>query len=120
METWGGLAMVLLVFLGGAWGEPAGGASCPGGQSWSPDLDKCMDCTICLRRTKNDFCATCGEPQSQDARLWLAVGGTVGGVAVLGLVGGALLWAHCRKRGEIHHPHRRDWRPLGRRVTDRL
>uniref|UniRef100_A0A8C4YBJ2 Tumor necrosis factor receptor superfamily member 12A n=1 Tax=Gopherus evgoodei TaxID=1825980 RepID=A0A8C4YBJ2_9SAUR len=74
------------------------GPSCPGGQSWSPDLDKCMDCTICLHRTKNDFCATCGEPQPQDSRLWLAVGGTVGGVAVLGLVGGALLWARCRKR----------------------
>uniref|UniRef100_A0A8C0J6W9 Uncharacterized protein n=1 Tax=Chelonoidis abingdonii TaxID=106734 RepID=A0A8C0J6W9_CHEAB len=32
---------------------------CP---SWSPDLDKCMDCTICLHRTKNDFCATCTSP----------------------------------------------------------
>uniref|UniRef100_A0A8C3HXW7 Uncharacterized protein n=1 Tax=Chrysemys picta bellii TaxID=8478 RepID=A0A8C3HXW7_CHRPI len=79
--------------------------SCPGGQSWSPDLDKCMDCTICLQRTKNDFCATCGEPQPQDAWLWLAVGGAVGGVAVLGLVGGALLWARCRKREKFTSDH---------------
>ncbi|XP_050808402.1 tumor necrosis factor receptor superfamily member 12A [Gopherus flavomarginatus] len=104
METRGKLAMVLLVLLGVAWGEPAAGPSCPGGQSWSPDLDKCMDCTICLHRTKNDFCATCGEPQPQDSRLWLAVGGTMGGVAVLGLVGGALLWARCRKREKFTTP----------------
>ncbi|XP_067419936.1 tumor necrosis factor receptor superfamily member 12A [Emydura macquarii macquarii] len=104
METWGGPAVLLLLLGCGAWGEPARGAPCPGGHSWSPDLDKCMDCTICLRLTKNDFCATCGDPQPQDARLWLAVGGAMGGVAVLGLVGGALLWAHCRKREKFTTP----------------
>uniref|UniRef100_K7GI06 TNF receptor superfamily member 12A n=1 Tax=Pelodiscus sinensis TaxID=13735 RepID=K7GI06_PELSI len=81
------------------------GPACPGGHSWSPDLDKCMDCTICLHLTKNDFCTTCsGEPRPQDTRQWLVVGGVLGGVAVLGLVGGALLWARCRKKEKFTTP----------------
>ncbi|CAM5117574.1 unnamed protein product [Eretmochelys imbricata] len=97
--------MVLLLFLGGAWGEPAGGTSCPGGQSWSPDLDKCMDCTICLRRTKNDFCGTCGEPQSQGRPAVAGRGGALWGESLcLAWWGGALVWAHCRKREKFTTP----------------
>uniref|UniRef100_A0A8C8S4W8 Tumor necrosis factor receptor superfamily member 12A n=1 Tax=Pelusios castaneus TaxID=367368 RepID=A0A8C8S4W8_9SAUR len=76
------------------------GSLCPGGHSWSLDLDKCMDCAICLQRTKNDFCAKC-KHRPQDSRLWLAVGGAVGGVVVLSVVVGALLWTHCRRREQF-------------------
>ncbi|XP_074854565.1 tumor necrosis factor receptor superfamily member 12A [Carettochelys insculpta] len=104
MEMRGALALLLLLLLRGAGAEPAAGTTCPGGRSWSPDLDKCMDCAICLHHPKSDFCTLCGDPQPPEARLWLVVGGTMAGVAVLGLVGGALLWARCRKREQFTTP----------------
>ncbi|KAG8140603.1 hypothetical protein E2320_003284 [Naja naja] len=58
MLTWGVILGLLPVLLGSARGELIAETNCPGGQSWSPDLEKCMDCSVCQRQNKNDFCST--------------------------------------------------------------
>ncbi|XP_068779450.1 tumor necrosis factor receptor superfamily member 12A isoform X2 [Struthio camelus] len=41
---------------GGGGAEPAPGGPCPGGEAWSSDLEKCMDCGVCGQHGKSDFC----------------------------------------------------------------
>ncbi|XP_059587572.1 tumor necrosis factor receptor superfamily member 12A [Alligator mississippiensis] len=85
-------------------GEPAAAPACPGGRAWSRDLDKCMDCGLCTARPKTDFCPRCGEAPPPGPGVWLAVGGAMGGVALLALVGGVVLWARCRPRQKFTTP----------------
>ncbi|KAJ7314084.1 hypothetical protein JRQ81_006018 [Phrynocephalus forsythii] len=78
---------------------------CPGGQSWSPDLEKCMDCTVCRHQNKNDFCSSCGNPQPPDTlNAWLLVGVPVGTVILLIIIGGIIIYARCRRREKFTTP----------------
>uniref|UniRef100_A0A8D0H1V5 Uncharacterized protein n=1 Tax=Sphenodon punctatus TaxID=8508 RepID=A0A8D0H1V5_SPHPU len=81
------------------------GGGCPGGQAWSLDLDKCMECSVCQQLPKNDFCPACGDPLPTDPlRLWLVVGGSLGAVMLAVLVGGVIAYARCRRREKFTTP----------------
>ncbi|CAI5790958.1 Hypothetical predicted protein [Podarcis lilfordi] len=86
-------------------GEPVPASVCSGGQSWSPDLEKCMDCSVCQRQNKNDFCTTCGDPQLPDNfNMWLMVGASLGALTLAVLIGGIIIYARCRRREKFTTP----------------
>uniref|UniRef100_A0A6J0U445 Tumor necrosis factor receptor superfamily member 12A n=1 Tax=Pogona vitticeps TaxID=103695 RepID=A0A6J0U445_9SAUR len=88
-----------------AWGEPMAATVCPGGQSWSPDLEKCMDCAVCRLQNKNDFCSSCGDPQPPDTfKIWLVVGVSLGTFFLLGIISGIIIYARCRRREKFTTP----------------
>uniref|UniRef100_A0A8D2J2Y1 Tumor necrosis factor receptor superfamily member 12A n=1 Tax=Varanus komodoensis TaxID=61221 RepID=A0A8D2J2Y1_VARKO len=74
---------------------------CPGGQSWSPDLEKCMDCSVCQRQNKNDFCSTCEWLAS---KLYPPLGASLGAVVLAGIIGGIIIYARCRRREKFTTP----------------
>uniref|UniRef100_A0A8C5RJI8 Tumor necrosis factor receptor superfamily member 12A n=1 Tax=Laticauda laticaudata TaxID=8630 RepID=A0A8C5RJI8_LATLA len=79
--------------------------NCPGGQSWSPDLEKCMDCSVCQRQNKNDFCSTCGDPQPTNTfNLWVLVGASLGAVLLASIIAGTIIYARCRRREKFTTP----------------
>uniref|UniRef100_R4GAD6 TNF receptor superfamily member 12A n=1 Tax=Anolis carolinensis TaxID=28377 RepID=R4GAD6_ANOCA len=79
--------------------------ACPGGQSWSPDLEKCMDCAVCRFQNMNDFCSSCGDPQPPDTfNLWLFVGVPLAAVFLLSLTVGIITYARCRRREKFTTP----------------
>ncbi|XP_007432277.1 tumor necrosis factor receptor superfamily member 12A [Python bivittatus] len=105
MLAWGAILGLLPVLLGTARGEPIGEPSCPGGQSWSSDLEKCMDCSVCQHQNKNDFCSTCGDPQPTNTlNLWLLVGASLGAVFLASIIGGIIIYARCRRREKFTTP----------------
>ncbi|KAH0626387.1 hypothetical protein JD844_001334 [Phrynosoma platyrhinos] len=77
--------------------EPPPATPCPEGQSWSLDLDKCMDCSVCRLQNKNDFCSSCKDPQPQD-KFWIVVGAISGAVIMVCLVAGVVIYVRCRRR----------------------
>ncbi|ETE71826.1 Tumor necrosis factor receptor superfamily member 12A, partial [Ophiophagus hannah] len=98
MLTWGVILGLLPVLLGSAQGELIAETNCPGGQSWSPDLEKCMDCSVCQRQNKNDFCSTCGDPQPTNTFNWVLVGASLGAVLLASIITGTIIYARCRRR----------------------
>uniref|UniRef100_A0A670YL23 TNF receptor superfamily member 12A n=1 Tax=Pseudonaja textilis TaxID=8673 RepID=A0A670YL23_PSETE len=79
--------------------------NCPGGQSWSPDLEKCMDCSVCQRQNKNDFCSTCGDPQPINSfNLWVLIGASLGAVLLASIIAGTIIYARCRRREKFTTP----------------
>ncbi|XP_061444779.1 tumor necrosis factor receptor superfamily member 12A [Rhineura floridana] len=104
MLLWGAVLGLFPFLLRMASGEPIP-AVCPGGQSWSPDLEKCMDCSVCQHQNKNDFCSTCGDPQPPDTfNMWLLVGASLGAVVLAGFIGGIITYARCRRREKFTTP----------------
>ncbi|KAF7238738.1 Tumor necrosis factor receptor superfamily member 12A [Varanus komodoensis] len=105
MLVCGAVLGLCALLLGGARAEPIPATVCPGGQSWSPDLEKCMDCSVCQRQNKNDFCSTCGDPQLPDTfNMWLLVGASLGAVVLAGIIGGIIIYARCRRREKFTTP----------------
>uniref|UniRef100_A0A8C5RJH7 Uncharacterized protein n=1 Tax=Laticauda laticaudata TaxID=8630 RepID=A0A8C5RJH7_LATLA len=83
-------------------GKARGQTNCPGGQSWSPDLEKCMDCSVCQRQNKNDFC---GDPQPTNTfNLWVLVGASLGAVLLASIIAGTIIYARCRRREKFTTP----------------
>ncbi|KAM3821219.1 tumor necrosis factor receptor superfamily member 12A [Vipera latastei] len=105
MLAWGVILGLLPVLLGSGWGEPIAETSCPGDQSWSPDLEKCMDCSVCQHQNKNDFCSTCGDPQPTNGlNLWVLVGASLGAVFLASIIAGTIIYARCRRREKFTTP----------------
>ncbi|XP_051824177.1 tumor necrosis factor receptor superfamily member 12A [Antechinus flavipes] len=103
----GPLVVILaLMVLRLTWGEPASAPSpCPQGSSWSPDLDKCMDCSSCPSRPYSDFCPGCTTaPPPPFPLLWPVLGGTLGLILILGLFSGLLVWRQCRQKEKFTTP----------------
>ncbi|XP_048372341.1 tumor necrosis factor receptor superfamily member 12A [Sphaerodactylus townsendi] len=102
----GALLGLWALLLDPAWGEPLPETLCPRGLSWSPDLEKCMDCAMCQTHNKNDFCSTCGAPQPPDTlNWWILLGASVGAVFVgFVVIGGIIYYARCRRREKFTTP----------------
>uniref|UniRef100_A0A8D0B5R4 Tumor necrosis factor receptor superfamily member 12A n=1 Tax=Salvator merianae TaxID=96440 RepID=A0A8D0B5R4_SALMN len=101
----GAIVGFLSLLLRAVCGEPIPATVCPGGQSWSLDLEKCMDCAVCQRQDKNDFCSTCGDPQSPDPlNMWLLIGVPLGAVVLVGFVGAVITYTRCRRREKFTTP----------------
>ncbi|XP_066487104.1 tumor necrosis factor receptor superfamily member 12A [Tiliqua scincoides] len=99
------LLWLVPLLLRSAWGEPIPAPVCPGGKSWSPDLEKCMDCSVCQRQNKNDFCSTCRDPQPPDNfNMWLLIGASLGAVVLAIAIGGIITYARCRRREKFTTP----------------
>ncbi|XP_074053026.1 tumor necrosis factor receptor superfamily member 12A [Macrotis lagotis] len=100
------LALLALTLLRLSRGEPASAPSpCPQGRSWSPDLDKCMDCSTCPARPYSDFCPGCSTaPPPPFPLLWPILGGTLGLMLILGLLSGLLVWRQCRRKEKFTTP----------------
>nr|XP_056720208.1 tumor necrosis factor receptor superfamily member 12A [Euleptes europaea] len=78
---------------------------CSRGLSWSPDLEKCMDCAVCQTQNKNDFCSTCGDPQPPNTlNWWILLGASVGAVFMCFIIGGIIFYARCRRREKFTTP----------------
>ncbi|XP_060636223.2 tumor necrosis factor receptor superfamily member 12A [Anolis sagrei] len=88
-----------------AQGEPLTATACPGGQSWSLDLEKCMDCAVCRFQNMNDFCSSCRDPQPPDTfNLWLFVGVPLAAVFLMSLIVGIVTYVRCRRREKFTTP----------------
>ncbi|XP_060112079.1 tumor necrosis factor receptor superfamily member 12A [Heteronotia binoei] len=77
---------------------------CPSGLSWSPDLEKCMDCAVCQTQNKNDFCSTCGDTQTPDTLNWWILGASMGAFVLFIIIGGIIYYARCRRREKFTTP----------------
>uniref|UniRef100_A0A670YLK6 TNF receptor superfamily member 12A n=1 Tax=Pseudonaja textilis TaxID=8673 RepID=A0A670YLK6_PSETE len=92
----------------GGWGGGGGGrlfARPIPHLSWSPDLEKCMDCSVCQRQNKNDFCSTCGDPQPINSfNLWVLIGASLGAVLLASIIAGTIIYARCRRREKFTTP----------------
>ncbi|XP_077170895.1 tumor necrosis factor receptor superfamily member 12A [Paroedura picta] len=107
LVSWGAPLLGLwAVLLEAARGEPVPATTCPRGLSWSPDLEKCMDCVVCQTQNKNDFCSTCGDAQPPDSFHWWILGVSVGTAFVLliSIIGGIVAYTRCRRREKFTTP----------------
>ncbi|KAM4632211.1 tumor necrosis factor receptor superfamily member 12A [Discoglossus pictus] len=98
------LLLVLLAHM--SRGEPETGSSCPSGRSWSEDLGKCMDCSICETSSKSDFCQTCDDTVKQPDFPWLIVGGLSAlGVTVITVLLIVIVYlTRCRRKAKFTTP----------------
>ncbi|KAL8176619.1 UNVERIFIED_CONTAM: hypothetical protein K2H54_036997 [Gekko kuhli] len=105
MLVWGPLLGLWALLLEAAWTEPVPATTCPRGLSWSPDLEKCMDCSVCLTQNKNDFCSTCGDVQPSDTfNWWIVIAASVGAFLLLIIICGIIFYARCRRREKFTTP----------------
>ncbi|KAG8432072.1 hypothetical protein GDO86_018823 [Hymenochirus boettgeri] len=74
--------------------------------SWSADLGKCMDCSICETSSKSDFCQTCDVIDKQADFPWLWVGVAAGlSVALIAIILGVTVYlTHCRRKNKFTTP----------------
>uniref|UniRef100_A0A8C5QUY9 Tumor necrosis factor receptor superfamily member 12A n=1 Tax=Leptobrachium leishanense TaxID=445787 RepID=A0A8C5QUY9_9ANUR len=81
------------------------GESCPPRQSWSSDLGKCMECSICEKAGKSDFCQTCVSVEEQFDIPWLIIGlSAVGFVLIIVILTVTVYLRRCRRKSKFTTP----------------
>ncbi|KAM8962479.1 tumor necrosis factor receptor superfamily member 12A [Pelodytes ibericus] len=82
------------------------GLSCPPRQSWSSDLDRCMECSLCETSGKSDFCQTCESSFKERDFPWLLVGGlsALGFTLLCVIVIVTVLLTRCRRKNKFTTP----------------
>ncbi|CAH2307981.1 tumor necrosis factor receptor superfamily member 12A [Pelobates cultripes] len=95
---------VLLLVVAMCRGEPDPEEQCPSGRSWSQDLGKCMDCTLCETSSKSDFCHKCEilDPWNFP---WLIVGlSALGSMLIILILAVTVYLTHCRRKNKFTTP----------------
>ncbi|XP_053550885.1 tumor necrosis factor receptor superfamily member 12A [Bombina bombina] len=101
------LQTLLLVLLSEmSRGASETGSLCSSGHSWSEDLGKCMDCAVCGKSIKSDFCQQCELLPTQPDIPWLLVGCFSGlGVLLISvIIGGVVYITRCRRKNKFTKP----------------
>ncbi|XP_043942285.1 tumor necrosis factor receptor superfamily member 12A [Protopterus annectens] len=83
------------------------GSKCSSTQSWSDDLEKCMDCANCVMKPFNDFCKSCKDGPSvvQTMPVWQIVTlATVTSVILICVITLAVFLAKRKKQAKYATP----------------